>query len=76
MKTSETYIKDFDTYCEAFDWMKFKNKSFEKAGNKRDTMCVVPGHSDNYAVVDHSTAINLGLGYVISVRGWVLNPWE
>ena len=64
----------FTTYDEAFDFCAAQNKAFKKSGSK-EFVCVVPGHADNYAVVDHFTAINLGLGYVIAER-WTANPWN
>lgn len=73
----QIFNKQFNDYDTAFDFMKMKNRSFDRAGNKVDILCVVPGHEgDNYAVVDLKTAIELGLGYVWSIYGWVQNPWE
>lgn len=75
---AQTYIKHFQDYDNAFEWMKMKNRGFAKATNSVDMLCVVPGcEGDNYAVVDLDTAIELGLGYVwsSSSTGWVPNPW-
>lgn len=76
MKNS-TFIKDFATYDQAFDYMVFKNKGFKRAGNNKDCLCVVPGREDYYCVVDDWTAIELGLGYVIasSSTSFINNPW-
>jgi len=74
--TQATYIKQFNGYDQAFDFMKMKNLACEKANNKVDMFCVVPGHDDdNFAVVDLKTAVELGMGYVWSSRGFVANPW-
>jgi hypothetical protein len=55
------YQKDFKCYDDAFEFMQFKNKSFEKSGN---------------SVVYDKTAIELGLGYVISYgNSWICNPF-
>lgn len=71
----QTFVKQLTTYDEAFDFMLNKNKSFKRAGSK-DIYCVVPGSDgDNYAVVDLSTAIDLGIGYVWSFDNPVENPW-
>ena len=74
---AHTFIKGFSNYDDAFEYMLRQNKSYMKAGNKEDSVCVVPGWEDNYAVVDDVTAIELGLGYVSSSSstGWVTNPW-
>lgn len=76
MKT-ETYLKHFNEYDEAFDWMIMKNRACKKAGNKDDIYCVVPGPENNYAVVDLGTAIDLQLGYVwnYSSTGYIKNPF-
>ncbi len=78
MKT-QTFVKDFSNYDDAFNYMVMKNKGFKLSGNNNDCLCVVQGYEDdNYAVVDDMTAIELGLGYVISSSstGWVNNPWS
>ena len=71
MKT-QTYIKGFREYDEAYDWMVMKNQTSVK-----DTFCVVPGWEDNYAVVDLMTAIELELGYVWSTNRlqYTANPF-
>lgn len=71
MMIQTTYIKQFLDYDSAFTFMQMKNRV-----SKKETFCVVPGcEGDDYAVVDHWTAVELGLGYVISSRGWVANPF-
>lgn len=72
----QTYIKPFADYNKAFSWMTMKNKAFEKAGNKKDSVCVVPGPDNDYAVVDLLTGIELGLGYVWTYGGWIENPFN
>lgn len=74
----QTYINHKPTYEAAFDFMAMKNRACERAGNKNDTFCVVPGPENNYSVVDLATAIDLGMGYVFSSRSasWVENPWK
>lgn len=75
MKTSY-YQKDFNDYDDAFEFMQLKNKAFKKAGNMSDCLAVVPGAENNYSVVDDRTAIELGLGYVVSYgNGWICNPF-
>lgn len=76
MSKQTTYIKEFNEYDSAFDWMKMKNQACERAGNKNDWFCVVPGPDENFAVVDSWTAIDLQLGYVWAFRGWIENPWK
>lgn len=72
-----TFIKNFSDYDTAFEYMQQRNRASAKAGNHKDILCVVPSAFDGYAVVDHLTAIELGLGYVFSSSstGWVCNPW-
>jgi hypothetical protein len=74
---AQTFIKEYSNYDDAFEYQNLKNISFNKAGNEIDLACVVPGPNNNYAVVDHNTAIELGLGYVFSSSStsWVNNPW-
>ena len=71
MKT-ETYLKEFEGYDEAFEWCVTKNGI-----SKKDIFCVVPGPSDNFAVVDIMTAIELELGYVVGTSRlhFVTNPF-
>jgi hypothetical protein len=52
-----TYTKFFQSYDSAYSWMRMKNK------HSSDIFCLVNGPSDNYAVVDLDTAIELGIGY-------------
>lgn len=59
--TTKTYLKAFNEYDQAYDWMVMKNQT-----SVRDIFCVVPGPEDNFAVVDLQTAIELELGYVWS----------
>lgn len=66
MKTPP-YLREFSDRNEAYDRMTLKNRSCRAAGNNRDIYCLVPGPSDNWAVVDLATAIDLGLGYEWSV---------
>lgn len=73
MKT-ETYIKNFNDYDNAYGWMVTKNLCNR---NKNEFYAVIPGPEDNYCVVDSITAIELGLGYVVSHShtGCVSNPF-
>lgn len=73
--TNQTFVKEFQDYDSAYGYMVEKNKALERAGNKVDTYCVVPGPEDDFAVVDLWTAIDLEMGYVWSYSGWVANPW-
>lgn len=70
----KTYIKPFASYDAAYSFMTMKNKTVRNS----DLYCVVPGPDDDYAVVDHLTAVELGLGYVFSsdTTGWVSNPFR
>lgn len=61
MKT--IYMKEFKTEGAAMDWMRLKNRAAKLAGNRRDMLVVTDGPSDNFAVVDLNTAIELGGGY-------------
>jgi hypothetical protein len=72
-----TFQKIFSTYDEAFHYQNRMNMSFKRANNTRDLYCAVPGPEDNYAVVDHRTAVELELGYVFSSSSIssVANPW-
>ena len=73
----KTYLKEFAEYNEAWDWMVMKNQACERAGNKSDIYCVVPGPDDDYVVVDLKTAIELGTVYVWSFSHLrPLNPWN
>ena len=44
-------------------FMRLQNRAAASAGNRRDVLCVTDGPSDNFAVVDLKTAIELGNGY-------------
>jgi len=56
---AQTYHKEFKSESEAREWMVMKNQT-QRDGS---IFCLVPGSALNYAVVDLSTAIELGLGY-------------
>ena len=62
MKT-QTYCKFFQTKDGAMQFMRLQNRAAASAGNRRDVLCVTDGPSDNFAVVDLKTAIELGNGY-------------
>lgn len=64
MKRS-TYTRFFDSEDDAIARCNLKNRASRRAGNFRDTYCVVDGPSDDFAVVDLVTAIDLGQGYTI-----------
>ena len=66
MKKQETYIAYFDTENAALSRCELKNKACKRAGNYRDIYAVVDGPEYNYAVVDLTTAIELGFGYQIA----------
>ena len=63
--TTNTYTKFFDTEDDAVDRCSLKNKACKAANNYRDIYAVVDGPEDNFAVVDLTTAIQLGNGYSI-----------
>lgn len=77
MAKTETYLKHFNEYDNAFDWMTMKNRACKAANNTKDICCVVPGPENNYAVVDLGTAIDLELGYVwsVSTTSYINNPF-
>lgn len=62
MKTPP-YLAEFSDRQQAHDRMKLKNRACRAAGNQRDIYCLVSGPSDNWAVMDLASAIDLGLGY-------------
>ena len=62
MKT-QTYCKFFQTKDGAMQFMRLQNRAAASAGNRRDVLCVTDGPSNNFAVVDLKTAIELGNGY-------------
>ena len=62
MKT-KSYCKFFQTKDGAMQFMRLQNRAAASAGNRRDALCVTDGPSDNFAVVDLKTAIELGNGY-------------
>ena len=66
MKKQGTYIRYFKTENQALDICTIKNQACKRAGNFRDVYAVVYGPDDNFAVVDLSTAIDLGFGYQIA----------
>jgi len=62
MKT-QSYCKFFQTKNAAMQFMRLQNRAAASAGNRRDVLCVTDGPSNNFAVVDLKTAIELGNGY-------------
>ncbi len=58
-----TYVRAFESESKAISWMRMKNRSARLAGNTRDVFCVVDGPSDDWAVVDIATAVDLGAPY-------------
>ena len=59
----DTYLREFTDRDDAVAWMTQKNRACHRAGNTTDLYAVVDGPTDNFAVVDLDTAIDLGLGY-------------
>jgi hypothetical protein len=59
------YIKLFKNQNNAIDRCSLKNRACRSAGNKKDIFCIVDGPDNDFAVVDLSTAIELGGGYQI-----------
>ena len=59
-------MKRFDDENKALDWCGMKNNACKRAGNYKDIYAVVTGPEEDYAVVDLSTAIELGFGYQIA----------
>ena len=66
MTKQETYIRYFETENDALTRCELKNRACKRAGNYRDIYAVVDGPEDSFAVVDLSTAIELGFGYQIA----------
>ena len=64
-KKQATYCKYFDDENKARQWCSMKNGAARRAQNFRDIYCLVDGPSDDYAIVDLVTAIDLGFGYEI-----------
>ena len=58
-----SYYKKFQTNEEAWEWMVMKN---HVTVNNENIFCVVDGPSDNFAVVDLETAIDMEIMYTIS----------
>lgn len=65
MSKRDTYCRFFDSENDARARCAMKNKVAKRANNYRDIYCLVSGPEDNFAVVDLSTAIDLGQGYEI-----------
>ena len=65
MAKRETYCVFFDSENAAFIRCQNRNRAARNAGNYKDIYCLVDGPSDNFAVVDLVTAIDLGTGYQI-----------
>jgi hypothetical protein len=59
--TTTTYCKEFEAHREAMSWARVKTNAHRNGD--RAVFVVVPGPSDNFAVVDLETGIDLGLGY-------------
>ena len=59
----QSYCKFFQTKDGAMQFMRLQNRAAASAGNRRDVLCVTDGPSNNFAVVDLKTAIELGNGY-------------
>lgn len=53
----------FKTENSAMDWMRMKNRACKLAGNMRDLFVVTEGPSDDFAVMDLKSAIELEAGY-------------
>jgi len=70
-----TYSRQTPTFEEAIELTIMKNKTNRE---KNQIFATVPGHDDNFAVVDIDTAIDLGLGYVVATSHLhhFDNPWK
>ena len=62
MSTKETYCRFFEDEGKAENWMKMKNNARKLAKNY-NMFALVDGPEDNFAIVDISTAIEMGMGY-------------
>lgn len=60
------YLRTFDTKEAAENTMKIKNRACKKAGNDRDIYCMVSGPTNNFAIVDLDTAIEMEALYSIA----------
>lgn len=56
------YIKVFTDENKAWDWMVMKNKACKMANNFKDVFCTIE-HPEGFAVVDITTAIDIGSPY-------------
>ena len=65
MSKRETYCKFFESENDARTRCANKNKAARRANNYRDIYCLVDGPENNFAVVDLTTAIELGSGYEV-----------
>lgn len=59
------YVKFYATESAAINRCEDRNRAARRAGNRSDTVAVVDGPDNNWAVVDLRTAIELGNGYRI-----------
>ena len=64
--TTATYMTMFNTENAALTRCSMKNRACRRANNYKDIYAVVDGPSDDFAVVDLRTAIELGCGYFIA----------
>lgn len=60
------YVKYFTSEYDAIERCALKNKACRRAGNLREIYAVAEGPSDDWAVVDIDTAIDLGNGYFVA----------
>jgi hypothetical protein len=61
-----TTVQTFNTENAAIARCSMKNRACKRANNYKDIFAVVDGPSDDFAVVDLRTAIELGCGYFIA----------
>jgi hypothetical protein len=64
--TTAIYVVEFNSENAAIARCSMKNRACRRANNYKDMYAVVDGPSDNFAVVDLRTAIELGCGYFIA----------
>ena len=53
----------FETEAEAVEVCRIRNRAYRRAGNRSDLVVVADGPSDNYAVMDSVSAIDMEIPY-------------
>ena len=59
----DSYCRMFGSESKAVEACKMRNRAYKAAGNHRDLAVVIAGPSDNYAVMDAASAIEMEVPY-------------